>query len=184
MTITRRRFVRDAGAAVAGVIAAPALIGIGHAQQRTWRAGDPFSVGVASGSPRSDGFVLWTRLAPKPLSADVEGVDGMTGEAVMVAYEISDDPSMRLVVQRGEAIADPKYGFSVHAEITGLQPARSYWYRFMSGDATSRIGRAITSPPAGSALKQIRFGFVSCSNYEHGYFSSYRHLRPPDLRRV
>lgn len=22
----------------------------------------------------------------------------------------------------------------------------------------------------------MRFGFVSCSNYEHGYFSAYRHL--------
>jgi alkaline phosphatase D len=31
---------------------------------------------------------------------------------------------------------------------------------FLSGDAASRIGRAITS----------------CSNYEHGYFSGYRHL--------
>ncbi len=49
MTMTRRRFIGDTGVAVAGVIAAPALIGIGHAQQRTWRAGDPFSVGVASG---------------------------------------------------------------------------------------------------------------------------------------
>jgi alkaline phosphatase D len=74
MTITRRRFIRHTGVAVAGAIAAPALIGIGHAQQRTWRAGDPFSVGMASGSPRSDGFVLWTRLAPEPLSADTGGV--------------------------------------------------------------------------------------------------------------
>ena len=176
MTITRRRFIRDTGVAVAGAIAAPALIGIGHAQQRAWRAGDPFSVGMASGSPRSDGFILWTRLAPKPLSADAGGVDGMSGEAITVAYEIADDHSMRRVVQRGEAIADPKFGFSVHADVTGLQPGRSYWYRFMSGEATSRVGRAITSPPAGSALERLRFGFVSCANYEHGYFSAYRHL--------
>src|SRR5688572_2458418 len=27
----------------------------------------PFQLGVASGDPASDGFVLWTRLAPKPL---------------------------------------------------------------------------------------------------------------------
>jgi len=113
MTMTRRRFIGDTGVAVAGVIAAPALIGIGHAQQRTWRAGDPFSVGVASGSPRSNGFVLWTRLAPKPLSADAGGVDGMSGEAITVAYEIADDHSMHRVVQRGEAIADSKFGSSV-----------------------------------------------------------------------
>ena len=84
MTITRRRFIRDVGV-VAGANSGPALIGIGHTQQRNWRAGDPFSLGVASGSPRSDGFVLWTRLAPKPLSADTDSVDGMSGEAVTVA---------------------------------------------------------------------------------------------------
>jgi alkaline phosphatase D len=175
MRITRRRFVRDA-VTFAAAITAPALIGVGHAQQRTWRFGDPFSVGLASGSPRSDGFVLWTRLAPKPLSAEGGDVDGMSGEAITVAYEIADDPSMHHIVQRGDAIADPKFGFSVHAEVTGLQPERSYWYRFISGEATSRVGRAITAPAEGSALERLRVGFVSCANYEHGYFSAYRHL--------
>ena len=176
MTITRRRFIRDARVIVVGAISAPALSGIGHTQQRTWRAGDPFSLGVASGSPRSDGFVLWTRLAPKPLSTDADSVDGMSGEAVTVAYEIADDPSMRRIVKRGGAIADSSYAYSVHAEITGLEAGRSYWYRFLSGEATSRVGRATTSPVAGSTLERLRFGFVSCSNYEHGYFSAYRHL--------
>ncbi len=33
--------------------------------------GYPFAIGVASGDPTSDGFVLWTRLAPQPLTAAV-----------------------------------------------------------------------------------------------------------------
>jgi alkaline phosphatase D len=176
MSFTRRRFMKHAGATLAGAVAAPGLIGIAFSQQRSWRSGDPFSVGVAAGSPRSDGFVLWTRLAPRPLSADAQSIDGMSGDPVPVGYEIADDPSMRHVVQRGEAMADSRYAYSVHAEITGLAPGRPYWYRFASGDATSRIGRAITVPAAGSPLERLRFGFVSCSNYEHGYFSAYRHL--------
>jgi alkaline phosphatase D len=28
----------------------------------------PFSLGVASGEPAADGFVIWTRLAPEPLA--------------------------------------------------------------------------------------------------------------------
>src|SRR5262249_6340867 len=56
------------------------------------------------------------------------------------------------------------------------QAGRPYWYRFLSGDAVSAIGRAITLPAAETAVEKIRFGFVSCSNYEHGYFSAYRHL--------
>src|SRR6185436_18682555 len=33
------------------------------AQLREW-PGDPFALGVASGCPRADSVVLWTRLAP------------------------------------------------------------------------------------------------------------------------
>ena len=122
MRLTRRRFMKDAGATIAGAVAAPALIGIGRAERRSWPSGDPFSVGVAAGSPRSDGFVLWTRLAPAPLTDDVESLDGMNGDAVPVACEIADDPSMHRIVQQAEATADPRFGYSVHAEITGLRP--------------------------------------------------------------
>ena len=32
-----------------------------------WKArDDPFTLGVASGDPSPDGFVIWTRLAPRP----------------------------------------------------------------------------------------------------------------------
>jgi PhoD-like phosphatase, N-terminal domain len=31
---------------------------------------NPFTLGVASGDPLPDGVVLWTRLAPEPLTAD------------------------------------------------------------------------------------------------------------------
>ena len=46
----------------------------------------------------------------------------------------------------------------------------------MSGDAASHIGRTTTLPAPSAAPDRLRFGFVSCSNYEHGYFSGYRHL--------
>ena len=35
-----------------------------------WAGGlgaNPFTLGVASGDPTPDGFVMWTRLAPRPL---------------------------------------------------------------------------------------------------------------------
>ncbi len=64
----------------------------------------------------------------------------------------------------------------MHLDIGGCKPGRSYWYRFLSGEATSAVGRAITLPAAGSGARSVRFGYVSCANYEHGYFSAYRHL--------
>ncbi len=141
---TRRRLLKGATAAGLGLIAAPALLR--HAAAQSWRAGDPFSLGVASGAPRSDGFVLWTRLAPEPLSTNPETPGGMRGGDVTVAFEIAADSAMRDVVRRGEATAEQAFAYSVHLDVSGLQPGRPYWYRFTSGDAASRIGRAVTLP--------------------------------------
>jgi alkaline phosphatase D len=171
---TRRSLLQSAAGAGLALIAAPALSR--HAAGQSWRAGDPFSLGVAAGAPSPDGFVLWTRLAPEPLSSNPATPGGMHGGDVTVAYEIATDSAMREVVRRGEAIAEQAFAYSVHLDVAGLKPGRPYWYRFTSGDAASRVGRAVTLPAPGSALDRLRFGFVSCSNYEHGYFSGYRHL--------
>jgi alkaline phosphatase D len=80
------------------------------AKAQSWRAGDPFSLGVASGAPRPDGFVLWTRLAPEPGSSDPAAPAGMTGGDVTVAYEIATDDAMANVVRRGDAIAEQFMG--------------------------------------------------------------------------
>jgi alkaline phosphatase D len=171
--LSRRRLVVGGGAALA-TIAAPGVIRIAAAQ--SWRGGNPFSLGVAAGAPRPDGFVLWTRLAPEPLSTNPETPGGMTGGDVTLRYEIATDPGMSKIVRRGTATAEQAFAYSVHLDVAGLQAGRSYWYRFLSGDAVSPTGRAVTLAAAGSALDRMRFGFVSCSNYEHGYFSAYRHL--------
>jgi alkaline phosphatase D len=183
LRIDRRRFVGGAGAGLIGLIAAPAVFSGAFAQERRWSGGDPFSLGVASGAPRPDGFVLWTRLAPDPLSPDPATPGGMTGGDVPVTYEIAGDPAMRDIVRRGIATAERAYAHSVHVDVRGLPPGRSYWYRFISGDAASPVGRAMTPVAAGAPLERMRFGFVSCSNYEQGYFSAYRHLADenPDI---
>ena len=127
------------------------------------------------GAPRPDGFVLWTRLAPEPLSPNAQTPGGMRGGDVTVGYEIATDSALRDVVRRGEATAG-RLAYSVHLDVRGLQPGRPYWYRFTSGDASSRIGRAATLPPADATPERVHFAFASCANYEHGYFSAYRHL--------
>ena len=130
---------------------------------------DPFVLGVASGSPAMDGFVLWTRLPGAP-----RGFEAF--KSVPVNYEIAADEAMKRIVRKGQADALPEFGYSVHAEIAGLEPWRPYWYRFTSGSAQSRIGRAMTLPAPGSSTTQLKLGVASCSNYEQGFFAAYRHL--------
>ena len=87
---TRRCFLQAAGGAGLGIVAAPFVL---HASStRSWAAGDPFSLGVASGAGRPDGFVLWTRLAPEPLSPTPQTPGGMRGGDVTLGYEIATDP--------------------------------------------------------------------------------------------
>jgi alkaline phosphatase D len=173
-TYSRRRFVTGAASTGLALLAGPALIRDAGAQ--IGRAGNPFSLGVASGAPRPDGFVLWTRLAPEPLSTNPETPGGMSGGDVALRFEIATDDNMKNIVRSGTATAEQKFAYSVHLDVAGLEPGRSYWYRFLSGDAASSIGRAVTLPAPGASPAALRFGYVSCSNYEHGYFSAYRHL--------
>jgi alkaline phosphatase D len=171
--LNRRRMLAGTAAGVAA-IAAPATMRIAVAQP--WRGGNPFSLGVASGAPRPDGFVLWTRLAPEPLSSNPQAPGGMSGGDIALRYEIATDPGMTKIVRHGSAAAEQAFAYSVHLDVAGLQSGRSYWYRFLSGNAVSPTGRAMTLPAAGDTVEKTRFGFVSCSNFEHGYFSAYRHL--------
>ncbi len=47
----------------------------------------PFTLGVASGDPEPDSVVLWTRLAPAPLTPDGSG--GMPASYYQVSWELS-----------------------------------------------------------------------------------------------
>ncbi|MFO0893126.1 MAG: alkaline phosphatase D family protein [Isosphaeraceae bacterium] len=138
--------------------------------------GDPFSLGVASGEPAPDGFVLWTRLAPSPL--DPGG--GMRPENFEVRWELARDEAMADVVRKGTEIATPQLGHSVHVELGGLEPDRWYWYRFRSGDATSPIGRARTAPASASSPDRLKFAFASCQHYETGLYTAYEHMLKDD----
>ncbi|WP_233199047.1 MULTISPECIES: alkaline phosphatase D family protein [Pirellulaceae] len=137
---------------------------------------DPFTLGVASGDPQPDGFVLWTRLAPEPL-----GGGGMPSEAYEVTWEISEDLSFKKIAHSGKALATPQLGHSVHVEVQGLPADRWYFYRFQCGDAISPVGRARTTPGYDVMADKLRFAFASCQHYEHGLFTAYEHMAQEDL---
>src|SRR5215213_4647973 len=130
--LTRRHFL---GTGAAALVAAPAII----RAQNPWRA-NPFSLGIASGDPAPDGFVIWTRLAPDPLDAH----GGMSADVMPVAWEVATDEAFATIVAKGEAQARPELAHSVHVELDGLQPDRPYFYRFTAAGERSGAGRART----------------------------------------
>src|SRR5713226_4275902 len=130
--LSRRALLKATAVGVTG-LTAPALIGRTAVQGLSWSSGDPFSLGVASGAPSTQGFVIWTRLAPVPLSPDPATPGGMLQDAVPVIYEVAADDAMRQVVRRGTVSAEPSFAHALNVDVTDLAPGRSYWYRFSSG---------------------------------------------------
>ena len=171
--IDRRTFVRLSGAGAAALI-----FGSGPFTEKAWAQTSfpsyPFSLGVASGDPLPDGVVLWTRLAPDPLAED--GLGGMPQAVVPVRWEVATDQAFRRIVRQGTEDARPELAHTVHVEVAGLQPAREYFYWFRAGSEQSPVGRTKTVPAAGAAVSQMTFAFVSCQQYEHGYYTAYRRM--------
>lgn len=134
---------------------------------------DPFALGVASGDPGHDGFVLWTRL----VGADTQP---LAAHAVEARYDIAVDEGFRTIVKTGRGLARPQRAHAVHVEVTGLRPGRPYWYRFHALGATSPIGRAITVP---RTADRLRIALTSCQHWEQARFGAYRDIvaAQPDL---
>jgi alkaline phosphatase D len=171
-TVLSRRAVLAGGLALCGV---PLRSFAAGPRSLTFRA-SPFALGVASGDPTPDGVVLWTRLAPDPLSGG-----GMPAENVEVEWRIARDDRMKDVVRRGAATAMPAWAHSIHVEAGGLEPGRWYWYQFRAGSELSPIGRTRTLPRSGAAVDRLRFAFCSCQHFESGYYTAYQHMSAEDL---
>lgn len=148
-----------------------------NAQKGVTLSGYPFTLGVASGDPWPDGFVIWTRLAPRP----VEAGGGMPAQNVIVDWQVADDEAMTKVVAKGTAVASRELAHSVHVEVQGLEPGRWYWYQFQAAGEVSPKGRARTAPRLEDQPDRIRFAFASCQHFETGLFTAYQHMANEDL---
>jgi alkaline phosphatase D len=175
----RRSFLQLAGVSSAALLAGVGAPGTAEAHWSGERIpGDPFRLGVASGDPADDGFVLWTRLAPEPLAVDGHG--GMPRASFDVEWEVAEDERFRRVARRGRARATPDLAHAVHPHVRGLRAGRQYYYRFRAGDWTSPAGRVRTLARRGSMPGAFTFATASCQAWYHGWFSAHRHLAAED----
>ncbi len=105
MAISRRTLLLSSAAAGAAGAITTWPLAASAAPYRGPLRSDPFTLGVASGDPEPDGFVLWTRLAPSPLAED--GLGGMPSRSVAVEWELSIDERFRRVIRSGAVVARP-----------------------------------------------------------------------------
>ncbi|MBZ9595394.1 alkaline phosphatase D family protein [Streptomyces erythrochromogenes] len=165
----RRRTVVLAAAATA-TLAPLTTLGAGTAHAAG--TAPAFLHGVASGDPLPDGVLLWTRVTPAPEAVPGSGL----GPAVQVSWEVASDQAFSRIVAGGTVTASAATDHTVKVDVRGLRPQTPYWYRFTAGSAVSPVGRTLTTPGHDVTTPGVRFGVVSCANWESGYFSAYRHL--------
>ena len=166
---TRRRFLITGGVAGLTLLHTTDTVAAG-------RLGYPFTLGVASGDPGPDSVVLWTRLAPDPVNGG-----GMPNRPALVRWEVAHDPQMRRPVRYGVVLAWPSAAHSVHVTVDGLEPDRWYYYRFIAEGQASPVGRTRTLPRRDSSVPGMSFAFVSCQDWQNGFYSAYRNLAQEDV---
>ncbi len=171
--LNRRSFLATSSLAAAALWASRAE---GAVRKHIKLSAYPFQLGVASGDPAADGFVIWTRLAPDPVNGG-----GMPCEAIEVTWEVAEDEQMQRVVRHGATVATPDWAHSVHVEVSGLKPDRWYFYRFHACGETSPVARARTFPDSQTRPGRVRFAFASCQHYESGLYTAYEHMVKEDL---
>ncbi|MFD6971032.1 alkaline phosphatase D family protein [Streptomyces sp. NPDC059949] len=169
---TPRRRTVVLAAAAAAALAPLTSLGASAAHAAGSSTAPVFLHGVASGDPLPDGVLLWTRVTPTSEAVPGSGL----GPAVQVGWEVASDQAFSRIVAGGTVTASAATDHTVKVDVRGLQPQTPYWYRFTAGSAVSPAGRTLTTPGHDVTTSGVRFGVVSCANWESGYFSAYRHL--------
>lgn len=168
--LSRRAFAAQAAALGAALAFGPASAHPATAARNERR--DLFPQGVASGDPRADSVILWTRRAPDS-----------DGAAHRLTVEVASDPGFADLVARGDVEVTAATDWTCRFLAAGLRPAREYWYRFVDGQGnTSRPGRTLTAP-ADDDDRAVKFAFVSCQDVTQGALNAYRRMLWEDARR-
>ncbi|SAI60536.1 Alkaline phosphatase D precursor [Bordetella ansorpii] len=130
-----------------------------------------FPQGVASGDPRPDSIVLWTRI------------EGDAENAVPVKVELAYDEAFTQKVNLTDATinAEPDWDHTVRHKITNLLAGTTYYYRFTVGGTVSTVGRTRTAPAEAASVDELRFAFISCQDWSVNHWAAFDELVKEDL---
>jgi alkaline phosphatase D len=147
-----------------------ALLGLGAATPAAAQSSTvAFKHGVASGDPKQDRVVLWTRITPEKPGADI-------------AYTWKLNPIDRRAggAKSGSGTTGPARDYTVKVDATGLDAGRAYTFEFTAAGVTSPMGRTRTLPAG--PTQDVVLAIASCTLYPNGYFNAYQAIA--DLPRV
>jgi alkaline phosphatase D len=137
-----------------------------------------FPQSVASGDPRADSIMLWTRAVPSAF----DNVAVATGSDTAIRLVVTTtDNSAALgsnAALSGATVADVKlplqvqYDNTVRHKLTGLSAATTYYYQFIAGDNRSNVGRFKTAPAADADVAQLQFVYMTCQDWSVNHWGA------------
>lgn len=107
-------------------------------------------------------MIIWTRVTPEH------------DTLIPVKWVVALDTGFQNIVAQGNTSTDYTKDYTVKVDVTGLTPKTTYYYYFTALNANSVRGRTRTLP--GNNTQHVRLAFGSCSNYQMGYFNSYKRI--------
>ncbi len=136
-----------------------------------------FPQSVASGDPKANSVILWTRLG---------GLDANTDGTLRLQVSQTADFATVLVDKEGLPAA-AAHDHCLRVKVVGLQPGTRYFYRFLvktgtNTQASSRTGRTKTAPDA-KANVPVKYAVTSCQDYIGRYYNVWAQVlqAEPDL---
>ena len=189
----RRQFLRIGGfvtASVAGLgltgCAGDDDLSAGEGE-RASGPGWKFPQSIASGDPRPDAIVLWTRVVP----ASAGDVDACDAGDFSIRLLITDaDHEAQLggnAALSGRKVLDTTvpvqaaFDHTVRHRVSGLPPATVHYYQFIAGDVRSNVGRFKTAPVHDAELAELRFALLCCQDWSINHWGAFEDVVQQEL---
>ncbi|KRB98160.1 alkaline phosphatase [Duganella sp. Root198D2] len=142
-----------------------------------------FPQSVASGDPRADSIMLWTRVVPTSLD-DVATVAAKSGVTVRVQVTAADNTASLggNKALEGATVVDAQielnadFDNTIRHKVTGLLPNTAYFYQFTAGDVRSNVARFKTAAAADASVDQLKFAYLTCQDWSINHWGALDHI--------
>jgi alkaline phosphatase D len=137
-----------------------------------------FPQSVASGDPRADSIMLWTRAVPSAFDNVAVATGSDTAIRLIVTTTDNSAALGSNAALSGATVADVKlplqvqYDNTVRHKLTGLSAATTYYYQFIAGDNRSNVGRFKTAPAADADVAQLQFVYMTCQDWSVNHWGA------------
>lgn len=125
-----------------------------------------FNHGVASGDPKHDKVIIWTRVTPERAGP------------VPVRWIVARNRELTDVVKTGVTNATEARDYTVKVDVTSLRQGAPYFYGFRAGTAVSTVGK--TKTLTRGRQNELKMVVTSCASYPHGFFNAYQAIGARD----